>query len=145
MSKVYDLKLKYDSEGGANLIFKNGGFALDESLFTDINALIFTDDYSQDYAINKRRGQINIDFANELWTVINHARLNEDTRTKITYILNQILDKFIEAGCWTSHSIEIENETNSGFDIRITTMNSASNEQNIYYIPYNKIWSENEI
>ena len=145
MSKVYDLKLKYDSEGGANLIFKNGGFALDESLFTDINALIFTDEYSQDYAINKRRGQINIDFANELWTVSSHARLNDDTRTKITYILNQILDKFIEAGCWTSHSIEIENETNSGFDIRITTMNSASNEQNIYYIPYNKIWSENEI
>ena len=99
----------------------------------------------QDYAINKRRGQINIDFANELWTVISHARLNDDNQTKITYILNQILDKFIEAGCWTSHSIEIENETNSGFDIRITTMNSASNEQNIYYIPYNKIWSENEI
>ena len=138
-TNVMDFALQYDDNGVADLVFENGGFALDLSMKTNLFVDLNTNSSVQDFPIGLRQSSVAVDFGSDLWATIKNARLDTSTISTIIDKINLILQRYVDANVWKTHTVEITSTTSTTITVQIITYNSYGNEQDRYFIPLTKI------
>lgn len=138
-TNVMDLAVKYDENGIADLVFENGGLAFDLSMKTNLIVDLNTNSAIMDYPLGFRQSSVGVDFGSDLWATIKHSRLDAETSSTIIDKINSILQRYVDANVWKTHTVEITEKTTTQITIQIITYNSYGNEQDRYFIPLTKI------
>lgn len=135
--EIMDLALEVNELGLIDLVYENGGLKLDDSFKTSLLVDTNVDSYVDKYPIGLRQGSILDDeTATELWTKINHKRMTPDVINDIIVLISQdILQKYVDAGVWERHTVELYSQTNEEVVLLITVYSSYGNEQGRYFIP----------
>ena len=129
-----DLRMEQDKDGYFDLVFTDGGLALDYTLETSIAATLFTDSYYADMNIGKKRGGFGLYFGNRAWTQLEHSRDNDES--VISYINSEynrvIKQDFVENNVWEFTNIEVQYILGSLY-INLTGNNSSLNNGKFDY------------
>lgn len=139
MSDIIDIKLEKDSDGVYDLVFEDGGFAVDNTMLTPLIVDITTDQYVSSFPVNSRQGHPIVTFGSILWSVIRHAAFDDIIVDRVVEIINDIANVYIEAGVWNRHEIEVLSKGTFTLKIQLTTYNEVGNVLNKYFIPITSI------
>lgn len=139
VEKYIDTLLKYDENEIPDIVIEDNDIKLDNSFATSLIVDLNTDSYVYNYNIGNRGGCVGIEFGSDLWTLITHKRMDDETINKIINKINDILYTYEQLNVWERHKLEKQDFADGSIKLKITTYNSGGNQQNIYYIPYTKI------
>lgn len=135
MEVISDIALESDNSGILDLVLDNGGFKLDaDTLKTNLLVDLNTDSYIKNSDINNRRGSVATTYGNELWNYIEHSTFDEKTVQRVLNEVNEILEKYVDAGVWDSHSVEIYSQTRTALVLRIVAYKKLENQETSYFI-----------
>lgn len=139
MGKMMDLKLQYnEAEKYYDLVFKNGGIAIEEGLDTSIIVDIDTDARAEEIPIPYQKGNMFFPYGSRIWAIIQNAVFDDNTILEIERELDNVLQDYINDGIWASHTITVEKLNIRSIVITITTYTNVGNVLNKYNVAMKK-------
>jgi hypothetical protein len=106
---LIDLKGEYGRSGNFDMVFENGGFAIEDTFNTPIAAALFTDapDYSDKLADSKYTPNYN--YGNTAWNTIAKGKKPANTIGEIISIYTAVLNSiFVASNCFDGFDIDVD-------------------------------------